>query len=296
MVPGSYNCEANDKWALEKPNEGAAMPGSQALHSNAEELANMPSASTEDGTDQLGIDLDGLSSAEARRRVLIVDDDPDTIELLKLTVRSAGMDVTGALNAKEALAKCVRFPPDILLLDLMMPDMDGWSTLERLRKVTDAPVVVVSAKATKEEVVEGLDSGADDYITKPFYPPELVSRVKAVLRRSGAEHAKATLVFPEVDLAVDASTQQVEFNDRSVDLSAKEFAVFYALARRAPKPVRYETIAVEVWGEYAPKIQKRVKFAIHNIRRKLHGEDPEFGLIENKVGIGYQLNTNQAED
>lgn len=237
-----------------------------------------------------GMDLDVLPSANSRKRVLIVDDDLDTVELLKLTVRSAGMDVTGALNASEAMAKCVRHPPDILLLDLMMPDVDGWETLKRLRKVTDAPVVVVSAKATREDVVQGLESGADDYVTKPFYPPELVSRVKAVLRRTGETNPGATLVFPESELSIDTSTQQVEYRGRVINLSAKEFAVFSVIAHRAPKPVRYETIAVEVWGESAPKIRKRVKFAIHNIRRKLHEQEPDFDLIENKIGIGYRLN------
>jgi DNA-binding response OmpR family regulator len=271
------------------------MQRSQPVHPIGEDSATILSDPDSEGGVQQGIDLDDLPSAKNRKRVLIVDDDLDTVELLKLTVRSAGMDVTGALNANEALAKCVRHPPDILLLDLMMPDVDGWETLERLRKVTNAPVVVVSAKATREDVVEGLESGADDYVTKPFYPPELVSRVKAVLRRSGDSTSTAPLVFPETELSVDTSSQQVEYRGRMVDLSAKEFAVFSAIARRAPKPVRYETIAIEVWGESGPKIRKRVKFAIHNIRRKLHGEEPDFNLIENRIGIGYRLNVHQDE-
>jgi DNA-binding response OmpR family regulator len=266
-----------------------------SLHPNSEEPISIASDQAGVGGEQPGMDLDDLPSANNRNRVLIVDDDLDTVELLKLTVRSAGMDVTGALDANEAMAKCVRHPPDILLLDLMMPEVDGWETLRRLRKVTDAPVVVVSAKATREDVVEGLESGADDYVTKPFYPPELVSRVKAVLRRSGKAKTSASLVFPKTELSVDTSTQQVEYRGRVVDLSAKEFAVFSAIARRAPKPVRYETIAIEVWGESAPKIRKRVKFAIHNIRRKLHGEEPDFDLIENRIGIGYRLNIHQDE-
>jgi len=250
---------------------------------------------TESAAEMLGIDLDDLPSSAKRRRVLIIDDDPDMVQLLKLTVRSAGMDVTGALNANDALAKCVRNPPDILLLDLMMPEVDGWETLKRLRKVTDAPVVVVSAKTAKDEIVEGLDTGADDYITKPFYPPELVSRVKAFLRRARTSPPAATMDFPGIQLSLDTSTRQVKYHEQLVDLSAKEFAVLFVLARSAPKPVRYETVAVEVWGDYAPKIRKRVKWIVHNLRRKLQAESPEHELIENRVGFGYQLNTREGE-
>jgi len=262
------------------------------LQDIAQTAASRSSAET---VDVLGMDLDNLPSARQRRRVLIIDDDPDMVQLLKLTVRSAGMDVTGALDAREALAKCVRHPPDILLLDLMMPEIDGWETLKRLRKVTGAPVVVVSAKATKDEIVEGLETGADDYITKPFYPPEVVSRVRAVLRRTGSLRPQANLVFPEVQLAIDTATRQVERRGSYVDLSAKEFAVLTALARNAPKPVRYETIAIEVWGEYAPRIRKRIKWIIHNLRRKLEIESTTDELIENRAGFGYQLNTSNGQ-
>jgi len=244
----------------------------------------------------LGMDLDELPSSPKRRRVLIIDDDPDMVQLLKLTVRSAGMDVAGALNANEALAKCVRHPPDLLLLDLMMPEVDGWETLKRLRKVTSAPVVVVSAKATREDVVEGLETGADDYITKPFYPPEVVSRVKAVLRRFGSSDNADTLELPDISLSLDTSSRQAEFRGRTVDLSSKEFAVLSVLAHSAPKPVRYETIAVEVWGNYDASIRKRIKWIVHNLRRKLLPDSMVGDLIENRVGFGYQLNTRNGQD
>jgi two-component system KDP operon response regulator KdpE len=245
--------------------------------------------------DKFGIDLDDLPSSTKRGRVLIIDDDPDMVQLLKLTVRAAGMDVTGALDASDALAKCLRYPPDILLLDLMMPEVDGWETLKRLRKITDAPVVVVSAKTDKDEVVEGLDNGADDYITKPFYPPELVSRVRAVLRRAGPSQQVSVLNFPEIELMLDLSTWQTEIRGHAIDLSAKEFSVLSTLARNAPKPVRYETIATEAWGEYQPKMRNRIKWIVHNIRRKL-GEESSRKLIENRVGFGYQLNTGDGQE
>ena len=260
-----------------------------------QQLTGLIPGLTQENVDKLGIDLDELPSSTKRGRVLIIDDDPDMVQLLKLTVRAAGMDVTGALDASDALAKCLRYPPDILLLDLMMPEVDGWETLKRLRKITDAPVVVVSAKTDKDEVVEGLDSGADDYITKPFYPPELVSRVKAVLRRAGPSQHVSVLNFPGIQLTLDLTTWQTEIRGRSVDLSAKEFSVLSTLARNAPKPVRYETIATEAWGEYQPKMRNRIKWIVHNIRRKLGEESSPVKLIENRVGFGYQLNTGNGQ-
>ncbi|HEY70669.1 MAG TPA: response regulator transcription factor [Anaerolineae bacterium] len=248
--------------------------------------------------DHLGIDLDDLPFSAERGRVLIIDDDPDMVQLLKQTVRSAGMDVTGALNASDALTKCIRHPPDVLLLDLMMPEVDGWETLKSLRKYTNAPVVIVSAKASKDEIVEGLESGADDYITKPFYPPELISRVKAVMRRSGPLQQQTVLNFPDIELTLDMAARQAEIRGHAVDLSAKEFNVLTVLAQSAPKPVRYEIIAVEVWGSYQIKMRNRIKWLVHNLRRKLEDEAMEQEIIKNRVGFGYQLNipTNHDEN
>jgi DNA-binding response OmpR family regulator len=135
-------------------------------------------------TAAFGLNFDGLRFIGDRKRVLVVDDDLDTITILKLTLRQAGLEVEEALNSDEAIQKCILFQPDIILLDLMMPVVDGWETLMRLRQITDTPVVILSAKHTKKAVIKGLDIGADDYVAKPFYPTEVVSRIQAVLRRS----------------------------------------------------------------------------------------------------------------
>ncbi len=262
---------------------------------NQSENASRASNAAEDIDDTLGVDLDTLHGTKVRTRVLIIDDDPDTVQLLKMTLRAAGMDVAGALNANEALEKCIRHPPDILLLDLMMPEVDGWETLRRLRTVTDAPVVIVSAKETREEIIDGLDTGADDYVTKPFYPPEIVSRLKAVLRRTGPSRPIMVLSFPDAELTLDLSTHQVELHGRSIDLTTKEFDVLSVLARNAPKPVRYEDIAVEVWGEYESKIRKRIKWIVHNLRQKLMMKPVDNELIQNRPGFGYRLNIVEDE-
>jgi two-component system KDP operon response regulator KdpE len=269
----------------QEPNTEAPMQSDQAEQTSQAQNAG------EDIDDALGVDLDTLHGEKVRTRVLIIDDDPDTVQLLKMTLRAAGMDVTGALDADEALEKCIRHPPDILLLDLMMPEVDGWETLQRLRKVTDAPVVIVSAKETREEVVDGLDTGADDYITKPFYPPEVVSRLKAVLRRAGPSRPVMVLNFPRTELNLNLSTNQVKLHDRSIVLTSKEFELLSILARNAPKPVRYEDIAMEVWGEYGPKIRKRIKWIVHNLRQKMVMQPSDDEIIQNRPGFGYRLKT-----
>lgn len=115
-----------------------------------------------------GMDLDSIETAIPHKRVMIVDDEPDTVEMVKLILTNAGIDVISAPNGKMALEKCLRLTPDLILLDIMMPEMDGYETYDRLRKITQTPVIFFSAKAQKEELVRGLQIGADDYITKPY--------------------------------------------------------------------------------------------------------------------------------
>lgn len=140
------------------------------------------SITTNDQNDK-GFDLDALDQASPRKRVLIVDDEIESTTLIKLVLMSAGLDVFGASSGKESMEKTRQRKPDIILLDLMMPSMDGWQTFENLRKITNAPVIFVSAKTDKFDIVRGLELGADDYVTKPFHPSELIARVKKVLSR-----------------------------------------------------------------------------------------------------------------
>ncbi|MGD8554134.1 MAG: response regulator transcription factor [Anaerolineales bacterium] len=241
-----------------------------------------------------GFDLDELHSMNPRARVLIVDDDPDVVTLLKLTLRKAGLDVAGALDAEEAIQKCAEFQPDIFLLDLMMPVVDGWEIFRRLRQITDAPIVIVSAKGQKQDIVRGLETGADDYVTKPFHLPEVVSRVRAVLRRAGPTAPITTRIFPDIRLAVDLETHEVIFKGGSVALSPKEFAVLSVLAKHAPKPVSYQAIAEQVWGEDSPDIRNRTKWVIHRLRIKLGAGEDESSIIVNRIGFGYQLRTGSS--
>jgi len=256
-------------------------------------MLNLPTTYEDSSVARRGIDLDAFVGKASMQRALIVDDDPDTVDLIKIVIRNAGMDVVGAFSGIEALEKCSDLQPNIILLDLMMPGMDGWETYNRLRKLTDAPVIVVSADSKKENVVKGLNIGFDDYVTKPFFPPELVARVNVVLRRAGQSKPVTARIFSAIGLVIDFETHDVLLREKVVQLSPREFAILAALAKKAPRMVRYEEIAAGIWGEDNVKIRNRIKYLIYLIRQKMENDPTNPELILNREGLGYQLHTGE---
>jgi DNA-binding response OmpR family regulator len=240
-----------------------------------------------------GVDLDEVYASE-RHSVLVVEDEPDTVMLLKHILRSAGFNVMGAMSGSEAIKKCAEIKPDLILLDLMMPDMDGWETYRYLRQMGDVPVIVISAVGNKEDIVKALRLGIDDYLTKPFFNAEVIARAQAVLRRYGKTEDVSRLVFPDVDLVIDFQTQKVTLRDQSVQLTNKEFAVLAVLARNAPEVVNYQTIAQQVWGMDTPDVRKRIKYLVYIIRRKFQSLDHSRELISNVDRLGYRMNTGEG--
>lgn len=240
-----------------------------------------------------GVDLDEVYALE-RHSVLVVEDDPDTLFLLKQILRSSGFNVMGAFNGNEAIKKSTEIKPDLVILDLMMPDMDGWETFRYLRQMSDVPVIVISALDKKDEIVRALRLGIDDYLTKPFFNAEVIARSQAVLRRYGKSEDVNRLVFPEVDLVIDFQIQKVTLHNQSIQLTNKEFAVLAILARNAPEVVNYQTIAQQVWGNDTPDVRKRIKYLVYIIRRKFQNLEDQRELISNVDRLGYRMNTGGA--
>jgi len=214
--------------------------------------------------------------------------------MMKYVLMEAGMDVVGANSGLDAIEKCPHAQPDVILLDLMMPEMDGFETFRFLRNITNAPVLIVSAKSQKEDVVDGLKFGADDYLTKPFYPAELVARINTVVKRSRYVEPIAVYSFPNLELSIDIESREVKLRGASFLLPRVEFEVLYTLAKFAPKLVTKEVIAHEVWGEDSDKIQKRIKYFVHILRRKLEADPHSPRMIISREGLGYRLASDES--
>lgn len=235
-----------------------------------------------------GIDLDEINTA-ARQTILVVEDDTDTVFLLKQILRMAGYNVLGAYNGYEAVQKCNENHPDLILLDLMMPEMDGWQTYQFLRQTTNVPVIIVSAIHNKDDVVRALRQGVDDYMTKPFVNAEVIARVQAVLRRAQPQKDTERLVFPRSGLIVDFSSQEVIIKDQRIQLTGKEFAILSTLAKNAPDVVHYRVIAETVWGKDTPQVRNRIKYLVYLLRQKIEQSAGIPDLIENIDRLGYKL-------
>lgn len=237
----------------------------------------------------IGIDLD--ETLGRNKKVLIVDDDFDTIELVKRILRLSDFDVASAKSGFEAITITEKIQPDIILLDLMMPEVDGRTTLKNLREISNSPIVILSALTSKENIVELLNLGGDDYITKPFHRDELVARLQAVLRRSKLLSVIDGVSIPELNLTVDFSKREVSFHGQFVHLSPKEYELFEFLSRNIPHIVKYDDISQELWGEKSRSSKNRIKYLVHSIRSKFIEIKSDVEVLSNSSRVGYRIKT-----
>jgi DNA-binding response OmpR family regulator len=218
-------------------------------------------------------------------RIAVVDDERRIREMLELSLRHHGYEVRCAPDGQAALALVREWQPDAIVLDVMMPKIDGISLLPMLRRVTDAPVIMLSAKGEVEDKVEGLTHGADDYLSKPFELSELVARIEAKLRRPRLEHPSA-LSF--ADLTVDLETRVVERSGKRIDLSPLEYDLLVTLLRRPKRVFTREELLDLVWGDESDVTPAAVERYISYLRAKV---DDGFGqrLIHTVRGVGYTV-------
>jgi DNA-binding response OmpR family regulator len=238
-----------------------------------------------------GVDLDSLKQID-RKTVMVIDDEPDTITLLKQIFIHNGFNVSGALSGKEALRKLVEVNPSIIILDLLMPEMDGMETLAEIHKISNVPVIILSAVDRKEDIVKALRSGTDDFVTKPFNNDEVIARVNSVLRRAEKTTAITSLSFPEVNLTIDMKTYEVNYKGKKIQLTGKMFEVLIILAKSAPKVVNYQELAESVWGENTTSVRNRLKYLVYLLRKEFLNIDPDFDIIQNIDRLGYKLVVN----
>jgi DNA-binding response OmpR family regulator len=218
-------------------------------------------------------------------RALIVDDDGDIRELVRALLEREGFEVFDEPDGRAALRAFHQVRPDIVLLDVAMPELDGWQTLERIRDLSDVPVLMLTAKDTEADRVRGLRSGADDYVVKPFAREELVARVEALLRRASGRDEVAA-VYSDGLVTVDFAQRQVSVGGEEVSLTPLEYNLLAAFVRHPNQVLSHEQLLDLAWGEPDTVSRDQVKLYVGYLRRKL-GADAE-SSIENVRGFGYR--------
>lgn len=223
-------------------------------------------------------------------KILVVDDDPAIAEMLTIVLEAEGFDPVAVMDGNDAVPTFERLQPDLILLDLMLPGMNGVDICRTIRQNSTVPIVMLTAKTDTVDVVLGLESGADDYITKPFKPKELIARIRARLRRSDSEPSE---VIEVGDLTIDIPGHTVKRGDQEISLTPLEFSLLATLARRPQEVFTREELLREVWGYRNAADTRLVNVHVQRLRAKIE-KDPENPHIVLTVrGVGYK--TGQGE-
>jgi len=228
------------------------------------------------------------SSQPVKRRILVVDDEPDTVELIEYNLRNAGFEVLIAYNGQEALQRARREQPDLIVLDLMLPEIDGLDVCKALRRdpmTADIPILMCTARASETDRIVGLEIGADDYVTKPFSPRELVLRIKNLLKRIQPVGVRGEQIRVE-GLRIDLPRHRVEVEGQPVELTATEFKLLATLAQRMGRVQSREVLLRDVWGYDQWVDTRTVDTHIRRLREKL---GPAARWIETIRGVGYRF-------
>jgi two-component system KDP operon response regulator KdpE len=225
-------------------------------------------------------------------KVLFIDDDIQLSEMVVLVLSDLGFQVELAHDGSTGLRKAYEFKPDIIVLDIMMPGLDGWQTCQRFREMTDVPIIMLTALGSQDNVIKGLNLGADDYLVKPVTAQELAARIRALLRRvsrSNGNGQKKQPILTQDNLVIDLNKYEVTLDGERVDLSPTEFRLLAVLAKYKGRVLPHEFLLTEVWGaEYSGEIDY-LRLYISYLRRKLERDPSNPTLIHNEWGIGYRF-------
>lgn len=219
--------------------------------------------------------------------VVIIEDDQRIRELMARALAESGHEVEGAASALDGLQRIVQTSPDVVILDMGLPDLDGAELLKMIRAVTDVPVVVATARSEDRDVVRTLDAGADDYLVKPFSVEQLEARVRAVLRRSSSDAARGTIVVG--GLEVDPASRIARLDGEALHLSPKEFDLLVYLAEREGTVISKRQLLAEVWRQPYGGSEKTVDVHISWLRKKLGESAAESRYLETVYGVGIKL-------
>jgi len=226
-------------------------------------------------------------------KILVVDDEPNIVNTVRAYLEQEGYTVDTAMDGPQALKAARAFRPDLIVLDIMLPGIDGIEVLRRLRQQSEVYVLMLTAKADETDKIVGLTMGADDYLTKPFSPRELVARVKAILRRSrGEESAGETLRFRR--LRIEPGSRRVWKDEEVVDLTPLEFALLHALARHRGRVLSREQLIEQVWGYDYYSDDRVVDVHIGRLRKKVEDDPTHPDIVGTVRGAGYRFEDEPA--
>ena len=222
-------------------------------------------------------------------KILIVDDDRTLLRFISEYLEGEGFQVATADRGTKALKRFYDERPDLVVLDLMMPGMDGWEVCARLRELSDTPVILLSAKSSESDKLRGFRLGVDDYVTKPFSLAELTARIQAVLARVAADDSQEGGTFRVGPLTVDTRRREAALNDETISLTPTEFRLLSALARRAGAAISQEDLLTEVWGDYRRKGGSALRRYVWFLRQKIEQDPNQPKLLVTVRGYGYRL-------
>jgi DNA-binding response OmpR family regulator len=222
-------------------------------------------------------------------KILIIDDEEPTVQLISILLEKKGFEPIKAYRAEEGLRKAYKHQPDLVLLDIMMPDMDGWEVCKRLREMSDMPIIFLTARSDVKDVVRGLELGSDDYIIKPYDNDELIARVRAHLRRSPRTNLSEELSFNDGDFRINFMNRELWVRGEVKHLTPKEFNLLAVLVRSAGRVVTRTELVSNAWGEEYSDAIDSLKLYVHYLRQKIeiNPEQPEY--IVTSRGVGYRF-------
>lgn len=230
-----------------------------------------------------------MTDRKGLRRILVVDDEPPIRHFLRATLGTQGFEVHEAASASEAIAQAVSYLPELVLLDLGLPDGDGIDVTRRLREWSQVPIIVLSARGREDDKIAALDAGADDYLTKPFGAGELLARIRVALRHAAAIAGDNQPVIVAGRLSVDLVKHEVAVDGRPVKLTPIEFKLAHFLARNAGKVVTHRQILREVWGPNHSEHIHYLRVYMAQLRRKLEADPARPKIIVTEPAVGYRL-------
>jgi two-component system KDP operon response regulator KdpE len=231
-----------------------------------------------------------MSSDKTKYKILAVDDEKRMVRFIQLNLEQDGFQVITAYNGKEALEQVRTQLPDLVLLDIMMPDINGFEVLKKIREVSSVPVIMLTAKGEEDDRIQGLELGADDYITKPFSPRELVSRIRAVLRRTKAfKEDQIDIIKVDDRLTIDFSRREVWVEGKKVDLRPTEYRLLYHLVKNAGWVNTHEQLLSKVWGFEYQDEPHYVRLYVNYLRKKLEEDPSNPKYILTERGVGYRF-------